>query len=96
MSALTELVENLEVKIATLLQRHHTVVNQNDEISSQLDKLKEENEQLVQRLRKAEEREMTLKTANALLGSNDYKRETKLKINALVREIDACIASLAE
>ena len=36
-----------------------------------------------------------LKNANALLGSNEYKRETKLKINALVKEIDQCIAQLS-
>lgn len=36
-----------------------------------------------------------LKNANALLGSDEYKRETKLKINALVKEIDQCIAQLS-
>jgi len=43
-----------------------------------------------------EQKVNTLKTANALLGSNDFKRETKLKINTLIREIDACIVSLSE
>jgi hypothetical protein len=36
-----------------------------------------------------------LKMANAMLGSDQYKRETKLKINALVRDIEQCIAHLA-
>ena len=31
-----------------------------------------------------------------MLGSNEYKRETKLKINELVREIDKCITQLSE
>jgi len=31
-----------------------------------------------------------------MLGSNEYKRETKLKINAMMRELDACIAQLAD
>ncbi len=35
-----------------------------------------------------------LKYSNALLGSEEYKRETKLKINALIREIDSCIVQL--
>ena len=38
----------------------------------------------------------TLKYANSLLGSDENKRETKLKINALIREIDHCIAQLSE
>jgi|TARA_R110002012_G_scaffold153391_1_gene313427 hypothetical protein len=38
----------------------------------------------------------TLKVANAMLGSDDNKRETKLKINALIREIDYCISQLSE
>ncbi len=37
-----------------------------------------------------------LKITNSLLGSDDYKRDTKLKINSLVREIDYCIAQLAD
>ena len=38
----------------------------------------------------------TLKIANGLLGSEDNKRETKLKINSLIREIDYCIAQLSD
>jgi len=37
-----------------------------------------------------------LKIANSLLGSDDNKRDTKLKINTLIRELDYCIAQLAE
>ena len=38
----------------------------------------------------------TLKVANSLLGSDDNKRDTKLKINSLIREIDYCIAQLSD
>jgi hypothetical protein len=37
-----------------------------------------------------------LKITNTLLGSTDNTRDTKLKINALIKEIDACIAYMAE
>ena len=37
-----------------------------------------------------------LKLANSMLGSNEFKRDTKLKINTLVREIDKCIIQLSE
>lgn len=42
------------------------------------------------------ERYQILKMASALLGSDDEKRETKLKINTLIRELDYCIAQLAD
>jgi chromosome segregation ATPase len=38
----------------------------------------------------------TLKIANSLLGSDENKRDTKLKINSLIREIDYCIAQLSD
>jgi hypothetical protein len=38
----------------------------------------------------------SLKMANSLLGSEDYKKDTKLKINSLIREIDYCIAQLSD
>lgn len=66
------------------------------ELETELTALQQENLKLKEVLENREQKIKTLKTANALLGSNDYKRETKLKINSLVREIDACIASLAE
>ena len=37
-----------------------------------------------------------LKIINSLLGSEDFKKETKLKINSLVREIDHCISQLTQ
>jgi hypothetical protein len=42
------------------------------------------------------EKHETLKIANSLLGSDENNRETKLKINALIRDIDHCIAQLSE
>jgi FtsZ-binding cell division protein ZapB len=38
----------------------------------------------------------SLKMANSLLGSEDNKRDTKLKINSLIKEIDYCIAQLSD
>ena len=37
-----------------------------------------------------------LKVANSMLGSNENKRDTKLKINTLIRDLDHCIAQLSE
>jgi hypothetical protein len=36
------------------------------------------------------------KLANSLLGSAENKRDTKIKINSLIREIDNCIKQLSD
>ena len=38
----------------------------------------------------------SLKIASSMLGSNEDKRASKLKINALIKEINDCIASLSD
>lgn len=66
-------------------KRHHEIAEleeKNKKQEKQIERLLTENEQL--------------KTANAILGSKDYKRETKLKINRLIREVDSCIVQLSE
>ncbi len=96
MSSLSEVVDSLEYKIAALLKQYKDVKQTRVALETELTALQQENLRLKEVLENREQKIKTLKTANALLGSNDYKRETKLKINSLVREIDACIASLAE
>lgn len=96
MSSLSEVVDSLEYKIAALLKKYEDVKQSRVVLEKELTAMQQENVELKEELDNRENKIKTLKTANALLGSNDYKRETKLKINSLVREIDACIASLAE
>jgi chromosome segregation ATPase len=43
-----------------------------------------------------EEKYNSLKMATSMLGSETNKTEAKLKINALIRELDQCIVQLAE
>ncbi|MCJ1805998.1 hypothetical protein MRP92_03610 [Flavobacterium covae] len=38
----------------------------------------------------------SVKITNSLLGSDEFKRDTKLKINSLIKEIDYCIAQLSD
>ncbi len=37
-----------------------------------------------------------LKLASSMLGSDENKRETKLKINTLIKDIDHCISQLSQ
>lgn len=43
-----------------------------------------------------EEKYKALKLANSMLGSTKNKKEAKLKIDTLIREIDHCIAQLSD
>lgn len=96
MSSLSEVVDSLEYRITTLLKQYEDVKQEQVLLYQEVTALQHENEQLKAQLDVGDQRYKTLKTANALLGSNEYKRETKLKINALIREIDACIVTLSE
>ena len=96
MSDLSEVVFSLEKKVQALEKLHQGTKTGTHQLEERMAMLTLENETLKEALVASEEKINTLKTTNALLGSNDFKRETKLKINTLVREIDACIVSLSE
>ena len=96
MSNLSEVVFSLEKKIQALLAEYEKTKRSKSLLVEEIRALKSENELLKEALIANEQKVNTLKTANALLGSNDFKRETKLKINTLIREIDACIVSISE
>ena len=96
MSDLTEIVDNLENRIVKLLQNYKVLEQEQQSLQAELTSLKAEKIELQNSLQASENRIQTLKAANALLGSNDYTKETKLKINGLIREIDQCIVQLSE
>jgi len=96
MSEIVEIIDTLEGKLKKLLNKidylEQTSLELNRELiksttiiqnqSNEIDALKKDCE--------------TLKMANSLLGSEENKRDTKLKINSLIREIDYCIAQLSD
>ncbi|MDT0644782.1 hypothetical protein RM553_18220 [Zunongwangia sp. F363] len=96
MSELAEIVDNLENRISKLLHKYEVLKQMRDSLQEELTSVKSENNQLKKELQGSVERVQTLKAANAMLGSNDYKKETKLKINSLIREIDQCIVQLSD
>jgi TolA-binding protein len=96
MSEIAEIIDTLESRIEKLISKVISLEGKNQELQHQL-KYATTNvtnqSQVVETLKKDYE---TLKITNSLLGSEDYKRDTKLKINSLIREIDYCIAQLAD
>ena len=96
MSEITEIVDSLENRISKLLHKHDILKQQNEALQQELMSVKAEYGKLEQDLQVSGDQIQTLKAANAMLGSTDHKRETKLKINSLIREIDQCIIQLSE
>ena len=96
MSDFSEIVDSLENRISKLLHRYDVLKQNHLNAEEELQSLKQENLRLIEEAKNSEYQIQTLKAANAMLGSKDYKKETKLKINSLIREIDQCIVQLSE
>ena len=96
MGELVEIVDSLENKVSKLLHRLEVLNQANSKLKDELALLREENETTKATLTSWEEKYNSLKLANSMLGSETNKKEAKLKINTLIRELDSCIAQLAE
>jgi chromosome segregation ATPase len=96
MSNLSEIVDSLENRVGKLLQEHENLKNKKSKLEEEITVLMTQQDQYSKEIENWREECNTLKLANSMLGSNEYKRETKLKINELVREIDKCITQLSE
>ena len=96
MSKIEDIVDALENKISKVLHKQEVLKQTNAKLSAQLEqqeqKLLEQQEEIGSWADKYD----SLKIANSMLGSDENKRETKLKINALIRDIDHCIGQLSE
>jgi hypothetical protein len=96
MSKIEDVVDSLENKISKVLHKLDVLKQTNERISKELEFQQHKNMQQQEELSSWIEKHETLKIANSLLGSDENNRETKLKINALIRDIDYCIAQLSE
>ncbi len=96
MSNLSEIVDSLENRVSNLLQKYENLKDAKLKLEEELAALKMQQNQFKNEIDVWKNECSSLKLANSILGSDDYKRETKLKINGLVREIDKCIIQLSE
>jgi chromosome segregation ATPase len=96
MSEIAEIIDTLENRIEKLFSRIDTLEKNNQvlrqELSQSVPIIQKQSDEI--EVLKAQYE--SLKIANSLLGSDDNKRDTKLKINSLIREIDYCIAQLSD
>ncbi len=96
MNGLSEIVDSLENKLAKLVEKTRQMEKRNQELKDEISRSATVINRQSQEITALQKQLDTLKTANSLLGSDDNKRETKLKINSLIREIDYCIAQLSD
>lgn len=96
MSELVQIVDSLENKISKLLHKLEILQQANSALESTLEVAQNQFDNTNQVVSEWEEKYKSLKLANSMLGSNTNKTEAKLKINTLIRELDHCIAQLAE
>lgn len=96
MSGIELTVNSLETKIDRLLKRMSNLKQDNQILRKNLQLVEAQLKDEMQEVQNWKNQFETLKIANAMLGSDENKRETKLKINALIREIDHCIGHLSE
>lgn len=96
MSEITAIVTILENRLNSLVARLQAVELKNKELTIELTQSKARETDLETRIKELTNTLEAQKMANSLLGSDENKRDTKLKINSLIREIDYCIAQLAE
>ena len=96
MSTISEIVENLEIKIHQVVKRQKESEQEVARLRVQIAEMTKDRQELEDQVETWREKCNSLKLANSMLGSDQYKRETKLKINALIREIDHCIGQLSD
>jgi len=96
MSDVIQVVSQIEQKVKDLIVRSNDLEQESKLLGEELRFYKKRFEQTEEEISDLQKQIETLKTANALLGSDDFKRETKTKINSIVREIDNCIVQLSD
>lgn len=96
MSELTDIINALEVKFAKLVQKLNKLEAENKDLKQHLILAQEEIQQNENQLDDIYNKYESLQLASSLLGSEEGRKNTKLKINSLIREIDTCIAQLTK
>ncbi len=96
MGELVEIVDSLENKVSKLLHRLELLQQTNSKLKEELNQALADKQLGQQTAQDWEDKYNSLKMANTMLGSNTNKTEAKLKINTLIRELDICIAKLAD
>lgn len=96
MSEIADIIDTLESRIEKLIGKITNLEQFNSKLQRDLNNAESVIESQSKELTALKSQNETLRIASSLLGSEENKRDTKLKINSLIREIDYCIEQLAD
>ena len=94
MNKVLETVGLLEDKLKVLLERYQFLKEENDILIENVNETQNRALLFEEKLHSEKEKYRLLKIAKTIEGSRSDSKETKQKINALIREIDKCIVKL--
>lgn len=96
MSKIETIVQTLEQNTNQIIDQIGLLQKENGALKREIINLKTQNKDQLLLLEDKQAEFDSLKIASSMLGSNEDKRASKLKINALIKEINDCIASLSD
>jgi hypothetical protein len=96
MQKISQVVNLVEDKLKILLENYKFLQEENEFLRTKLSILESQLAAEKQLSSQLENDYQALKIAKTIEGSREDRKETKLKINALIREIDACIVQLSD
>ena len=96
MSKIETIVQTLEQNTNQIIDQIGLLHKENGALKREIIDLKTQNKDQLLLLEEKQAEFDSLKIASSMLGSNEDKRASKLKINALIKEINDCIASLSD
>lgn len=96
MNNLSKIIDSLELKFFKITQENKNLKKKNENLLELVHQAEQKSKEATQQIDNLTKQIGELKMVNSLLGSEDDKRETKFKINTLIREIDYCITQLSK
>lgn len=96
MSEIAQIIDTLESRLEKLMAKIEGLEKTSRELQQELNQAAIVMQKQSKEIETLKSQHDTLRIANSLLGSEENKRDTKLKINSLIREIDYCIAQLSD
>lgn len=96
MSEIVEIVETLESRIQKLFHKMEGLEKTSESATQELKQARMVIQKQSDAMEALKNQYDILKISSSLLGSEENKKDTKLKINSLIRDIDYCIAQLSD
>ena len=89
-------IMNISAQVERLIGSHSALAKACSELTAERDSLRDENRMLKLQIRELQQQLSRMQLIDGLSGGNADKERARARINRLLREVDRCIALLAE